>query len=398
LINSNEILLLISGIIILGFIGEIAFRRRRVPDMLILMLIGILIHYSGIIPRVYISSLEQFLGLFGIIALTLIVFGGVLKIDIGRYGKAVSRGIVIAILDIVFVMGILTPLLYYFFKIPFIDSLLLSGVLSETSATFIISLLSRLKIDEVVNHAIQIETIFNSVLNIIAVLLILNVIGKNSSYIGIAGYLFSTVSEGIILGGVVGIVWLIALKQATVPHYYMATVGVIFMLWAVSDYFNASPILSVFIFSIIIANSVPLSKIMKISGSVDTEKLLTFNDEISFFVLTFFYVYIGIFVNIFDVPAFIIALIIVLVLVGIRFGEIYSIDIATKWIGNYRKLIGSMAQRGSTVIVLLGVLLSVDPILFSSYANVIFFVVILSILFSSTFYSITSRKFEIKKE
>lgn len=397
MITSDELLLLLAGIILLGFIGEIAFRKKRIPDMLLLLLIGILIHYSNLIPLDYFSILKNLLAFFGVVALTLIVFGGVLKLDIVKYGHSVSKGIVIAAMDVTFVIVLLTPFLYYILKISLPISLLLSTILSETAAPFIIPLLSRINMDEELQHTVEIETIFNSVLNVIAALLILNIISGQSSFIGTTGYLFANISEGIVLGGVTGILWLIALKEASVPHYYMATVAVLFLLWGVSDYLNASAILSVFIFSIIIANSLPLSKIIKISGVVDSDKLTVFNQEISFFVLTFFYVYIGIFVNLLDLNAFIIAVMIVAILAAIRFLEIFSVGGITKWFGKETVFISSFIQRGPTVIVLLAVLLSVDPGLFNSYASAIFFVVILTILAGSLIFSAISRKYQLKE-
>ena len=97
--RTDELLLLLAGIMLLGFIGEIAFRKKRIPDMLLLLLIGILIHYSGIIPGVYISLLRQLLGFVGTIALILIVFGGLLKLDLQKFGHALSKGIWIAVAE-----------------------------------------------------------------------------------------------------------------------------------------------------------------------------------------------------------------------------------------------------------------------------------------------------------
>jgi len=398
LISENEILILLSGIIFLGFIGEIAFRKKRIPDMLLLLLIGILIHYSGIISLKYLLVLREFVGLFGTIALILIVFGGLLKINFMNSEGVISRGITLASVDVVFIVATLTPILYYIFHISLMVSLLISAILSETSVTFITPLIERVKIDENIRNMVKIETIFNSVLNIIAVLLIIDIINNNSSVIGITSYLFASISEGIVLGGVVGLLWLITLKQAITPHYYMVTVAILFLLWGISDYLNASPILSIFTFAIIISNSGQISKLVKIAGKVDTDKLTMFNDEISFFVLSFFYVYIGTFVNIFDIKSLIFAAIITFTLAGLRYGEIYSIDLATKWIGSYRNILSSFSLRGSTVVVLLGVLLSLDPNLFDEFSNTIFFIVVISIMVGSVLFSIHSRKLEGKND
>jgi len=393
LITIDELLLLLAVIMLLGFVGEIAFRKKRIPDMLLLLLIGIVIHYTGIIPAVYLSIMKDLLGFVGTIALIFIVFGGVLKLDLEKFGRSVPKGIAMASADLIFVIGILTPLLYFFFKIPLIDSLLLATVLSETSVTFIVPLIARVNLNENVKHTVEVETIMNSIMNIIVVLLILSVMNQQFTITGTAGYLFGSISESLVLGGVVGIVWLVVLRQALTPHYYIATIAILLALWGVSDYLGASAILTVFLFSVIITNSVPVSKIIKISGSINNESLSYFNQEITFFVLTLFYVYIGILVNIFDFGGIIIAAILVAILVPIRFLEVYSVQGMTKWFGKDSAIVSSFVQRGSTVIVIAGVLLSTDPKVFNLYGNILFYTVIFSILVGSIIFSALSKKY-----
>ena len=393
MITIDELLLLLAVIMLLGFVGEIAFRKKRIPDMLLLLLIGIVIHYTGIIPAVYLSIMKDLLGFVGIIALIFIVFGGVLKFDLEKFGRSVPKGIAMASADLIFVIGILTPLLYFFFKIPLIDSLLLATVLSETSVTFIVPLIARVNLNENVKHTVEVETIMNSIMNIIVVLLILSVMNQQFTITGTAGYLFGSISESLVLGGVVGIVWLVVLRQALTPHYYIATIAILLALWGVSDYLGASAILTVFLFSVIITNSVPVSKIIKISGSINNESLSYFNQEITFFVLTLFYVYIGILVNIFDFGGIIIAAILVAILVPIRFLEVYSVQGMTKWFGKDSAIVSSFVQRGSTVIVIAGVLLSTDPKVFNLYGNILFYTVIFSILVGSIIFSALSKKY-----
>ncbi|MGC8618597.1 MAG: cation:proton antiporter [Thermoplasmata archaeon] len=393
MITIDELLLLLAVIMLLGFVGEIAFRKKRIPDMLLLLLIGIVIHYTGIIPAVYLSIMKDLLGFVGTIALIFIVFGGVLKLDLEKFGSSVPKGIAMASADLIFVIGILTPLLYFFFKIPFIDSLLLATILSETSVTFIVPLIARVNLDESIKHTVEVETIMNSIMNIIVVLLILSVINQQFTITGMAGYLFGSISESLVLGGVVGIVWLVVLRQALTPHYYIATIAILLALWGVSDYLGASAILTVFLFSVIITNSVPVSKIIKISGSINNESLTYFNQEITFFVLTLFYVYIGILVNIFDFGGIIIAAILVAILVPIRFLEVFSVGGITKWFGKDSAIVSSFVQRGSTVIVIAGVLLSTDPKVFDLFGNILFYTVIFSILVGSVIFSALSKKY-----
>jgi NhaP-type Na+/H+ and K+/H+ antiporters with a unique C-terminal domain len=146
--NTQEILILMAGIILLGFIGEYGFRKKRIPDMILLLFIGILIHYSGVLGSKTISSLEAFVGLFGTIALTLIVFGGVIEVDLNTISSAMKKGIVIALLDVIFTILVVTPILYYLIKIQLLISLLLAAILAETSATLVIPMVQRIIVRE----------------------------------------------------------------------------------------------------------------------------------------------------------------------------------------------------------------------------------------------------------
>lgn len=390
---TDELLVLLAGIMLLGFVGEIAFKKKRIPDMLLLLLIGIIIHYTGIIPAVYLSLMRDLLGFVGTVALIFIVFGGVLKVDLLKFGNSVPKGIAMAAADLIFVIGILTPVLYYFFKIPFLDSLLLAAVLSENSVTFILPLIARVKLNEGIKRIIEVETIMNSVMNIIVVLLVLSAMNHQVSPVGLAGYLFGSISEALVMGGVIGIIWLIILRQNQTPHYYIATIAMLFVLWGISGYLGASAILTVFVFSVIVSNSLPISKIVRISGIISTETLTYFNQEITFFVMTLFYVYIGILVNVLDFRGLIIAIALIAILVPIRFLEVSTVHGVTGWFKGDSLIISTFVQRGSTVIVLAGVLLSADPAVFSLFGNILFYVVILSILTGSILFSAVSKKY-----
>jgi NhaP-type Na+/H+ and K+/H+ antiporters with a unique C-terminal domain len=395
--NTQEILILMAGIILLGFIGEYGFRKKRIPDMILLLFIGILIHYSGVLGSKTISSLEAFVGLFGTIALTLIVFGGVIEVDLNTISSAMKKGIVIALLDVIFTILVVTPILYYLIKIQLLISLLLAAILAETSATLVIPMVQRIIVREDIVNLVKIESIMNSVFNIITVLLILDVIQSNSTPLSLASTFFANISEGLVLGAVVGFAWVIVVKTADTPHLYMATVGILFFLWGISQYLNASPILAIFIFSIIIAGSTRIKYLLNRPGYIDLGKLVEFNQEIQFFILTFFYVYIGLLINILNFYSIILALIITGGIVAARFLEISLIDVTTKWFGPDRNLMYSFLIRGSTVIVLIGYIYSLDPPIFFQYSNTIFFTVLLSIAVGWLLYSYFSKKYEVAK-
>lgn len=395
--NTQEILILMAGVILLGFVGEYGFRKKRIPDMVLLLLIGILIHYSDILGYKTISVLESFVGLFGTVALTLIVFGGVIEVDLGSISGAMKKGVFIALMDVVFTLLVLTPILYFVFHISLLIAILLSAILAETSATLVIPMIERIIVREEIVNLVKIESIMNSVFNIIAVLLIINVMQSDLSPIALASSFFANISEGLVLGTVVGFAWVIVVKTADTPHLYMATVGILFFLWGISDYLGASPILAIFIFSIIIAGSTRIKYLLNRPGYVDLRKLVEFNNEIQFFVLTFFYVYIGLLINIFNLFSLLLAIVITGGIIAARFAEIYIIEGATKWFGPDRNIMFSFFLRGSTVIVLIGYVYITNPSIFAEYSNTIFYTVIFSIAFGWLLYINFTKRYQVAK-
>ena len=56
-------------------------------------------------------------------------------------------------------------------------------------------------------------------------------------------------------------------------------------------------------------------------------------------------------------------------------------------------LVATFVHRGPTVIVLLGIVLTSNPAIFSSFGNIIFYTVILAILAGSLSFTAISRKY-----
>jgi cell volume regulation protein A len=133
------------------------------------------------------------------------------------------------------------------------------------------------------------------------------VIGGTSSAIVIAiesatlsvGQLVNTMlgsfTIAIFVGAFTAFSWIIISHRFLLNKYnYMLTLALVFGLYSITEAVNANGGISVFVFGIVLGNAKHLIGLlrMRIEKPVDP-KIKVFQDEVTFFVRTFFFVYIG---------------------------------------------------------------------------------------------------------
>lgn len=90
------LLVLLGGIIGVGFIGNLFFERTRIPAVLLLIAIGIFLGpITRIVPP---ENVRPFMPFFGAIALTIILFEGGLDLDLQHTIKQAGRAVLLAAL------------------------------------------------------------------------------------------------------------------------------------------------------------------------------------------------------------------------------------------------------------------------------------------------------------
>lgn len=101
------VLILLGGIIGVGFIGNLFFERTRIPSVLLLIAIGIFLGpLTRIVPP---EVVRPFMPFFGAIALTIILFEGGLDLKLQHTIKQAGRAVLLAALS--FALAIF--LIYY---------------------------------------------------------------------------------------------------------------------------------------------------------------------------------------------------------------------------------------------------------------------------------------------
>jgi len=390
-ISTYLLLIALAAIILIGYLSDALFRLTRIPEILILMLIGIILVPLGhIIPDKYVSILRDFVPLFGSIALIMIMFDGGRKIDLSASVSGSGTGLILAILDITFSMITVSLLMHYIFSWPFIYGAILGTIIGETTAVVIIPVATRVKIPNALYNMSISEATFNSVVDILVFyLLLVLVTGSTLVISSYTKYAVDYLSIAVFLGLIVGFLWLFTLNVLKGTKGYVATLGIAFLLYGIVDFLGGAAVFAIFIFAIIIGNYKTIGKHLNLKIDIHENEMNIVENELEFIVRTFFFVFIGM-IAIISTTYFIYALIITVFLILVRIGEI-KLVVRKK---EYHGFMISLLPRGLTVAVLASLLLSMGGNYFNDIFYISFMIIIITNIIAAVFISTSVKSIE----
>ncbi|WP_291767317.1 cation:proton antiporter [Caldivirga sp. UBA161] len=376
MISTDGILITLALIILIGYVGDYLFRLTRVPEAVILMLIGVLLVPIGhIIPIKYVALLRELAPLFGDIALVMIMFDGGRKINFRTPISSSGLGLALATLDVAVPSVLLAVIMYSFFNWPLVYGAILGTILGETTTTIIVPLATRLVISDSVYNTIVVEATFNSVVSILLFYLLVILLTGQFSILSYTRYVISYFSIAVFLGLITGMLWLLALNWIRSTKAYTVTIGIAFLLYGVVDLLGGAAVVAVLIFAIIIGNHEIISEYMGLRLNINEDRLNIVEDELEFLVRTFFYVLIGM-ISVISLYYALLALAVTGILLAIRYIEIFSIIRDSK----VSKLLFALAPRGLTAAVLASIFLNMN---YQPYSNYVFLTTFMVIIFTN---------------
>jgi cell volume regulation protein A len=294
------------GIIIaIGFTATLIFERTHVPDLLILIFLGVLLgpialNYFGIafVPQAVLQAATPY---FTAIALTMILFDGGLNLPlvqvirrIGVIGLHTGLAFVLTVFGVAFVAH--TVLGY-----DLIVGLLLGAALGGTSGAVVVGLVRVLRVGEDTKVVLTLESVLTDVLCVVTVIALIELLrgGPGASVSIVFVELAQAFLVALAIGNLFGIGWLFLLRRAAnKPFAYMLTIAILFILYGVTEAAGGSGAMAAFIFGLILGNHDEFAKRFRLKARfVVDERIKQFHSEISFVTRTFFFVFLGLVVT-----------------------------------------------------------------------------------------------------
>ena len=291
----TDFMLLVGGVILVGYLADYLFRKTYIPDSVILIILGMLLgHFSGILPP---STFLEFAGFMASISVAIILYDTGLNLDLitilRESGPAFVIGTVSYAASAFFIFLIALFMLHW----DWLHALILGTMLGGTSAAVVATIAARLPVSEKTRVILNVES---TLTNAYALLFVLTLIGFAQTGVlnplDALRALVSALSVSIVLGLFVGVLWLKVFAHLRNSEYVqMLTLGIMFLLYAFTEYVKGIGAIAAFVFGLVLGNARTIKEMFFLDGDYRISTLFKrFNDEISFFIRVFFFTFLGI--------------------------------------------------------------------------------------------------------
>ena len=343
-----------GAILALGFIGDYFFRKYRIPDVLVLIFIGLLIGpiFHVVNPNIFSGALSQ---IFIALALVMILFNCGLNLNLSKVFEESSRAFTLASLGVFFSILFTSIFMRYVLGWNWIYGILFGTVVGGSSSSIIIPLISRTKTPSKIKTLLSLESAFTDVLIIILGITFLRlVISKDVSAIYEASKeITAAFSIGAVFGLLIGLAWIKVLKYISWDQYQdIFTIAILLLFYAVSELLGGSGAMFSLFFGLVLGNGISIARFLKMKDIVSASSMMKrFQSEITFFVRTFFFVYMGMLFSFMEYNLIIIGTIVSFILLFGRWISVKIISFRDKLIKKYSSLITGMLSRGLAAAV-----------------------------------------------
>ena len=293
-----ELFVLIGLTIFAGFFAQLLFERTKISDILILILLGILI--GPVFQLVDYKLLSSAAPLVGTIALITILFAGGMSLNIFKVLSELFNATVFTLFTFFLTAVVSALLLKFILGWSFLEGMMLGVIIGGTSSDIVISIVSRLSISENLRAILSLESALTDALSIVFFFVLAGLIkAGNFSISSTANVLLGSFSIAAVVALLVAIAWLKVLQKFyDKPFGYLLSLGTVFLLYSFVESINANGAFSVLVFGLVLGSADEIAKRIKIEGNFALDKnFKMLEKEFTFFVRTFFFVYLGIVIS-----------------------------------------------------------------------------------------------------
>jgi cell volume regulation protein A len=302
--NLTAFFALLGGLLVLAFVANRLFDRTRVPDVVVLMLAGLLLGPGlGLIDPAQLHGITR---AFGTLAIILILFEGGLELNIKQTIQHSLGGLLFALLTYLFSFAASALVAWRMLDLPASSALLVGAVLGCTSIAIIMPVLEQIQVREPVKVTLLLEASLGEVFAVLTVGIILEQMERGGSVVqGLFREFLAEIAVALFLALIAGWLWSRLLRNISKqPFWQVLTFSIVLLLYAFAEAVDASGLIAVFGFGLALANfSAVGPKMVEATFGLEAPsdephlQILVFHSELAFLVRTFFFVLIGVVVD-----------------------------------------------------------------------------------------------------
>lgn len=314
---STSSVILILGVLYFGAHAfAFLFQRTRVPDVLLLMIIGLIIGpFTGIVSPENFGSVGEVLTT---IALTVILFEGGLSLSLRALAVAAGPTLLLTATTAALTFGIVSLVAVTFLGLSTELALVCGAILCGTSSAVVIPMAQALKISERPSTILVLESALTDVISIVLVFALLKAVEQGSFGVShVSMQIGLSLSLASLIGFLSGLAWLKVWPLVRkFPTTTFTTIAYAFILYGITELLGFSGAIATLVFGLTITNLPSLFPKLELPKMTEVER--GFFGEVVFLLKTFFFVYLGLSIRLNDIYLAIVALFLVLMVYFVR--------------------------------------------------------------------------------
>ena len=317
-------ILVIGLMVFFAHFLSLQFRKTNIPDVLVLMLVGIVIG-----PLLGITAPQDFgkVGsLLATIALVVILFEGGTSLNLDVLGKSLGTTGMLAFACFALTAAIVTLVGFLVLGLALLPATMLGVTLGGSTSAVVIPMVNALQLPEKPATVLVLESALTDVLCIVGVFALLQIHTQGGVEPGrLVGSVLASLIFAAVIGVMGGIGWLMVLgKVRDFPNTISSTLAYVFIVYGVTEMLGFSGAIAALALGITLTNfeKFGLHRIPSIDRNIVplNEMDLTFYREAVFLLKTYFFVYLGISIHFGNVYLAIAAIAMVLMVYVMRLG------------------------------------------------------------------------------
>lgn len=291
----------IASIFLIGALGEIIFQRTNIPDVIWLILAGILIGpILGFVTR---EELNRIAPYFAALTLVVVLFEGGSTLRLSELSRAAPRSSVLALVGFSFATASVCVLSMAAKLVGFLPEgwtwlhgWLLGAILGGSSSIIIMPAMAQARVAPQVANLVNLESAITDALCVVGTGAIIDVILTGVT--GAAGP-FVTLGKsfgiGLAIGLVAGVFWLLFLRLLrSSEHAYPVTLSALLLLYVLIDKLGGSAAMGILTVAVILGNAPSLGKVIGLKEDIELDRSVRgFHRQMAFIIKSFFFTFIG---------------------------------------------------------------------------------------------------------
>jgi len=388
----QDIALIIAVVGIIIFLAHLftgLFNRIMVPDVIFLIVLGICLGpILGILPP---SLFIQIGPIFATITLIIILLECGFTLKMSTLRLALTGAMALALVVFPLSMAMITGLTLWLTDLELLPALILGAIIGCTSEAIVIPLVKQLKIREESQALLSVESTITAVLSIIVALTLIDTYQLGEfQVLEVTGSLIASFLVAIGLGIASAFIWSFFLNRIRhVKNTMFTTAACVFVVFGLVELLGFNGPIAALAFGITLGNLKPMpfpffKRGLRLESGGLTEVEKAFFGEIAFLLKTFFFIYLGISLEMISTELMIMGAIFTVIIFLLRLVAV-RLTVGRTATAKDTSFIAVMAPRGLTAIVLAAIVLQQaipggELIKNLTYGIVLFSVVLTSLL------------------